>query len=685
VRALGLLCLVVVLAFLGLMLAATEGHFVAPISDLYVVCQYAKAMAEGHPFRYNPGEAPTSGATSLLHTAVLAVAHRLGARGEGLVAFATLMGAALYVASVFVARRLGVRLGGPREGLLAAALVALGGPVVWAFLYGSDIAPFLFLALFLLERWLAWWGGAGAAGFAVAGALLALARPEGLAIALALGAAGYLRPADVRQRALTWAPAMTAFAALLLQRAVTGHWLSTSVQDKGLLPNFGLVESLAVATKYGVDVLRGLLLGFYPAEAPIGFAQGHAPFAFPPLGLVLVLLLAARPPAGLAAPLRTWLGVVAVVFALAGPNVFMGVHFNRYLLWAFPGLLSMAAAGLAVATRLVAREDERLERALFATAAGLALVLGALSTARFAAAYAQMAGETWRREIPAAEWIRNNLPPGVRIANVATSIEYLSGHRNVNLHGVTSPDFLGNRTLEREAGLFESLGRLEASERAPYLLVTRATLEGSALLPRLVEGAAVFSTASLGDDLLLFHARWDLVDRGSEPCLPETRAATAGLEEVDRLNVADSRDERNHAYRYASGTGGLVLGGSVGIDSCGRGEDAIEIADGGRPILGGERFRVRTHAGRDLVVVLRSHGSVEARGMRAQGPLLVPLEIREAGLVVAAAGRTLRFAFPNHAGWNEHLFRLPAEALSDGTSEIRIQGRYASFRYWFYQ
>jgi hypothetical protein len=107
-----------------------------------------------------------------------------------------------------------------------------------------------------------------------------------------------------------------------------------------------------------------------------------------------------------------------------------------------------------------------------------------------------MAGEMWRREIPMAAWIRASLPPGVAIANAATSVEYLSGHRNLNLHGVTSPAFVGNRTAEREAGLFESLGRLKALERPPYLLLSRAGHEGSELLRGLADGPPLFATAS---------------------------------------------------------------------------------------------------------------------------------------------------------------------------------------------
>ena len=688
-RALVLLGLAVASSFLGLFLWTTQGHFVAQVSDLYVVAQYAKAMAEGHPFQYNAGEAPTTGATSLLHTAVLAAAHAAGARGEGLVAFAVLLGTGLYLASIPLAARVAARLSGRREGLLAGALVALGGPVVWGYLYGSDVALFLFLALLLLDRWLEYASGGGASGLALAGSLVALARPEGLPIAAALAAATLVRPAPTgsrRERLLPWLPVAAGLGVLALQRALTGAWLATSVGEKSLLPNYGPVEALALASKYGVDVLRGLLLGLYPSEVPIGLSQGHAAFFFPPLALLLVLLAAVKAPSSLGFGVRSWLAVVALAFALAGPNVFMGVHFNRYLMWAFPGLLALAAAGLGVATRLAARDDAALERGLFRAVAGLFVLLGLLSTARFAAVYAEMAGETWRREIPMAAWIRANLPPGVAIANAATSVEYLTGHRSVNLHGVMSPAFVGNRTAEREAGVFESLGRLPAADRPGFLLLTRSGYEGSELLRALAEPAPLFETASFGDDLLLLRARWGLLDVGRGPVFPEPREAVAALERVDELDVCDARDEAAHGYRYESRRGEILLAGSVALGPAPLEGGEAPLADAGRLILGRESFRVRTRPGRELVVVLRTRSSIEARALRAQGGLAVPVELPEAGLVVRAGGQeALRVALSNRPGWNEHVLRIPAGALSPEATTLELAGRYASFHYWFYQ
>src|SRR5438034_81706 len=295
---LALLALAVAIVFLGFMLAATNGHFVPQVVDLYVVCQYARSFAEGHPFHYNAGEPASTGSTSLLHTALLGLAHAAGIRGEGLIVFAIVAGIAFYVASVLLARRIAVLLEGEREGALAGTLVALGGPVVWGFLYGSDIAPFMFLSLWTLERLLATWATARLGSAVLAASLLALARPEGLIIALVLGAAWTLGPARRLRR---------------------------------------------------------------PAR------------------------------------FLCWLPAALGVLVLLAPNTFMGVHFNRYLMWAFPTVHVLAAVGLGVASRLLARGDERLGQSLFRSAAAIAVGLGLLSTLRFAVLYGEMAGEVYRR------------------------------------------------------------------------------------------------------------------------------------------------------------------------------------------------------------------------------------------------------------------------------------------------
>ncbi|MGH7268842.1 MAG: hypothetical protein ACREJ3_00290, partial [Polyangiaceae bacterium] len=64
---------------------AKTGHAAAGLDDAYIHFQYARAIAEGHPFRFQAGAPITSGATSILWPALLAPFWALGARGESIV------------------------------------------------------------------------------------------------------------------------------------------------------------------------------------------------------------------------------------------------------------------------------------------------------------------------------------------------------------------------------------------------------------------------------------------------------------------------------------------------------------------------------------------------------------------------------------------------------------------------
>jgi hypothetical protein len=679
--ALVLLALAVAMAFATLMLAATEGHFVPQVVDLYLVCQYARALAEGHPFHYNPGEPASTGATSLLHTLLLGLAHAVGFRGEGLIVFAIVAGIAFYVGSVLLARRIGILLAGEREGALAGVLVALGGPVVWGFLYGSDIAPYMFLSLWLFERLLATWTTGRLGGAILAASLLALARPEGLVVALAVGVAWTLGPARRWRppaRLLCWIPAALGVLVLVLYRSLTGSWLGTSVADKSLFANYAPSDALALVTEYLVDVVRGLLLGFYPSQVPIGFSRGWAPFYFPPLALLLAALAVARTPAPLRTPLRLWAAIVALLVLLLAPNTFMGVHFNRYLMWAFPTVHVLAAVGLGLLAT---------DRSLFRAGAAIAVALGLLSTLRFAALYGQMAGEVYRRDWAAAQWIVRNLPPGTAVANIATSIEYITGHRSLNLHGVTSPQFFGNRTAEREAGVFEAFARIPAAERPAFLITSVATQESVPTLREMVVEPPLFRSNSFADDLLVYRMRYDLVGKNERLFLPETLEQLRGAQEVDRLNVCDARDEQAHAYTWRSRVGDLRLNGTARIDTYARsgGPDEV-VADGGRAILGQESFRVRTTRGKDLIVVLRTARAMNVGVFRAGAAGQYGLEFPEASLEVRADGKpATRAALRPRPGWDEWVFRVRGDLLGEGATTLTVSGRYFSFSYWFYQ
>jgi hypothetical protein len=562
---------------------------------------------------------------------------------------------------------------------------------VWGFLYGSDIALFMLLAMWLLAAWLEGWAAGTAKRWVLPATLLSLARPEGLPLALILAAAwlgGPGRRTRGSARVLALVPVAAGAAVLALYRIVTGFWLGTSLADKSLVANYGLAESLGLVAEYAIDVVRGLLLGFYPSQAPIGFSRGWAPLYFAPFALVFVAVALVRVPEPYRRPLRVWALALAALFILLAPNMFLGAHFNRYIMWAFPTVHVLTAVGLGQSTRLLARDDAALEATLFKGAAVVMAALGALATLRFAAIYGELAGEISRRDLVAAKWIHDNLPAGTAMANLATSVEYLTGHRSLNLHGVTSPPFFGNRTAEREAGVLEALARLPLGERPPYLITTVSAQEKYPSMRELEEGPPLFRSSSFGDEIEIYRTRFDLLGRSARFYLPETMAAVQGLQEVDRLNVCDSRDEAAHGYEFRSGLGGLRLFGAPRIADYAGSADASppRVADAGRLIIGEESFLVRTPLRRDLIIVLRTADSATVGVLRAAGVGQIAMQIPEAGIVLRVDGKTVgRVTFHPRPGWDEQVFRITADRVQEGHTRLQLSGRYASFYYWFFQ
>jgi hypothetical protein len=203
-----------------------------------------------------------------------------------------------------------------------------------------------------------------------------------------------------------------------------------------------------------------------------------------------------------------------------------------------------------------------------------------------------------------------------------------------NLHGVTSPYFFGNRTAEREAGVWESLGRLPAAERPTHLITTVATQDSFPTLREIALPPPLFQTNSFLDEILIYRMRYDLVGKNGRMFLPESLQAVSGLREADRLNVCDAADEAAHAYRFESRLGNLRLNGTARIDryAADAGEAEV-VVDGGRAILGRESFRVRTRKDADLVVVMRTASSVNANVMRASGSGQFGVEITDSAYV----------------------------------------------------
>lgn len=689
---LALMCVGVSTLYLLSMLSVTSGHFVPQVSDLYLIAQYAKGFAEGHPFQYNPGEAPTTGATSLLHTLFLALAHFVGFRGEGLIAFAILAGGVFAFLTAVQAYRAGRLLSeSSRIASLAAVLVILNGPLAWSFHYGADIALVLFLSAWLFAAWLegAGPGANDSTRFVLPACLLALTRPEAAILVTALGA---LAAWDARTVEGRWSmrpkwffPAVTAALALLGLRLFTASAANTSFSQKFLPANWGMFGAAVFSVDYWSDILRGVLLGFYPSSQRLGLGDASAPYYAAPFLMVFVFLAFLKTSRALTRA-GAFLFAALLTAIAATPSIHMGVHFNRYLLFALPPLLVLSAVGMDGAASLLGTAFSFSRERAFKRMAALACVFGLLSVGRFALIYADFAATTYRKDEALFDFIRSRLPEDATFLSNGAAIEYRTGRRSLNLSGVVTPGFAEILPVETEASAFEILSRPETSKLPPFFIAPEAYIEGSPAWGALVGGPPVFVTASLdGAEFAIYPTRADLVgrQRGLIRLEPPSEWVL-----VDSLNVADPIDERRHEYRFSSTVGTRNLFAALKLDKYeGSGRNAgTEVADGGRVILGEEEMTLATPGEGDVLLVMRTNASPSARVRHPSGERRMDLAMPESALRVGTSrGRTDWFRMPLEAGWNEVAYRIPAALVEGRSTRFRMEGRYAAYAYWVFQ
>ena len=685
---LALLSLSISAVYLLAMLAFTSGHFVPQVVDLYLIAQYAKGFAEGHPFQYNLGEAPTTGATSLLHTAFLGLAHAAGFRGEGLIAFAIFSGAFFSLLTTLQAHRAGTILSGSsRVAFLGALLVALNGPLAWSFHYGADIALALFLSTWLFTAWID--ESPTSTRFVLPAILLALTRPEAAVLVAALGASAVW---DARQAGGKWTmrlkwflPAAAAAAVAFGLRLVTGSAAPTSFSQKLLSANWGGFSAAVFSVEYWSDLLRGVLLGFYPASQRLGLGGANAPYYAAPFLLVFVFLALLQKSRSLSRA-GSFLFAALITTLAVTPTIHMGVHSNRYLLFVLPPLLVLFSLGLDQAATLVGSALSVPKQRVFLRLGVVVCVFGFLSVTRFALVYADSAASVYKKDEALFDFIRTRLPDRATFLSNGAAIEYRTNRRSLNLSGVVTPGFAEILPVETEASAFEILSRPEAGRLPPYLIAQESYIEGSPAWGALVGGPAVFVTSSLdGAELAIYPTRSDLIGRQRNLVRIETGADWSL---VDSLNVADPIDERSHGYQFSSSVGTRNLFAALKLDQyLGAGRNAgTEIADGGRVILGSEEMTLATPHQGDVWLVMRTHATPSARVRHPAGESRIDLAMRESVLrVTTSKGRTEWFRTALEPGWNEVVYRIPAALVEGPFTSFQIEGRYAAYGYFAFQ
>ena len=579
------------------------GYAAPTLDDAYIHFQYAKAIAEGHPLRYQADAVRSSGATSLLWPAALAPFWLIGLRGTHLTWAAWLYGFGALAGLAYESQKLTEKLTSRAIGWATALAIISFGGLVWCAASGMEVVPFAWSIARSL-RLASDWSEASEKertpqrfrALVLITFVMALLRPEGQAYALLVAAVVLIFPRKntLAARAESILPALAAVATPLVLLLLTGTAKSSTAEVKLLLgnPYYSFVE----ATTTNVRQLIGTILNGEVWSAEF-LPKGIAPIALAGLSATLVAGLRKN---------RAVRGFLVFAFGLGMfiPCTYVTFLWNRLrYLWPFaPGFVMGAMCLAYLAGEALARIRVRfaLLSLVFAGA-----VIGALLThfSWVKEDVAMSASGIDRQQATLGRWAKDNLETNVRIGvNDTGAIAYFSDRDTFDIVGLTTPS-------EARYWVMGAATRYEHYERmmlsTPNLLPTHFIvypewLGCETVLGRELHEAVVTDSSILGGQIMrVYEANWTLLNSGEKPW-------TEMNARVDALDVADLESERDHLYELLGAHDGeqIVLESSA--------PDGHPVVDGGRTRRLHESFIARLHPNKESFGVVRLRGDATA-------------------------------------------------------------------------
>jgi hypothetical protein len=581
--------------FYGYLHVQTRGSWSAPLDDVFIHFDYARAAARGYPFQWSEGNGFSSGNTSLLYPFTLSIGYLLGFRSLDLMAWAALVAGVSTTAFLLACAGMFEPLGRWAKYLLPPAVLSLGA-LDWSLFSGMENAFHLGIwALMLLPTLTA--ARASMTGqplqarraallAGLAGALLYATRPESVVCiaAFALYAALAARRALGLREAVTTIVrvglpgAVVALAQAIANRAFTGEWAAS-----------GAIVKLALNNPYmsaGQKLDEWLFNLQYVA---LRNTQHHFADALPwgwLVPLVALIPLASRRTRGVS--LLLWAQIIgwSIMVALNGQVRWQN---ERYTMSAVAWLFVLAALGLAVLMApAAAAVDARRARALW---------IGRVAVAALAAAVywkhqaPNMRDQVWffgraSRNIRDQHIVAGRVLAGLQARRVlvgdAGALLYASDMPGLDLIGLGGYHDLpfARAGVHGLGASIELIERIPVEDRPDVMAIYPGwwgdlpAMFGKSLVSVPVAGNVICG----GAEKVIYKADWRALDSAGRP-----RTLRPGERVVDELDVADLLSERAHDYAFPHPGRGFVTF-RVLPD---RGQRARDLFDAGRVFSGG--------------------------------------------------------------------------------------------------
>ncbi|MBW2523722.1 MAG: hypothetical protein JRI23_06080 [Deltaproteobacteria bacterium] len=683
----------------------TGGQLAAPLDDVYIHFNYARHMAAGHLYEYNPGDGVSTGATSLLWTPIVALGYLLGFQGQRIILWSVGLNVLCLLGYGVLLYRLATLLLPSRAlAALAATAILLEGRVLWGFFAGMEIGPYHLLSVLVIDSlarfqrdrrprhrriWIA------------ATAALVLVRPEGSFLAgFAIVAFALWRVLEARRAPAGWSLRRLARRREWLWVALPlvvwlGQWLVLYVATGQPMPNGLRVKSHL----YQPDqTLLGVLkpsLKFYQ-----DMVFDHFPWLFErSLHLLLSLAFLAGALSRSIGELRRrrpgpgFLMTLWFFGGLAIQSVMLNAayHHGRYQMnYTFIYWLLMIAGLHAALVKL--QLGAWIARMVTGGFIAVLLVMMVNTVAIFSQHFGKDCRAIQNQHVAIGRQVAELVPPDAAVGlNDAGAIAYVGGRYVYDVFGLTT-NVAARWRHDGQAPLFEQILYLDPTRpprRPDYFAVYPEwypAILDLGLLTELARATIPEPNICGANTKALYAVDWGLVGDKHTPQGFRRSFSDEVATIVDHVDIAYRPDEIDHDYRHwrngqPSEWGSDLLRRQPYV---GRTESA-PLVDGGREIAEREQLVVRgVDPAVPLLLVRRCDGVAAAAR--------VLVDDREAGLWKATAG--------HGKGFRDEVHEVAADLLSSSSPTIRFEvvaderapsdheraaATYRVYYYWFAQ
>jgi len=611
------------------------GPWSAPLDDVFIHFDYARATARGFPFQWSEGNGFSSGNTSLLYPFALALGYLFGFRGLSIMAWAAFVAVAS-VALFFLAIGRATRpLGRAAKYIVPPAVLSLGA-LDWSLWSGMENAFHLGVWALMLApivelvdasddkravRRYSWLAGA-------AGVLLYATRPESVVCIAAFA----LYAALAVRRSLGWREALPAvlrigvpgaIAAVLqavANRIFTGEWAAAGAIVKLALnhpymtPEQKLDEWLFHLRYVVLRNTHHHFAEFFGAKVPWGWL----------VPIVALFPLLSKKTRGFAVML--WVQIIGWLM-LVSLNGQVRWQNERYTMSAVAWLFVLAAMGLGL---LLVPLAEATRKAWIAYSARV-VAAAAIVIVYWTNQAPNMRDQIWffgrasrniyDQHILAGKVLAERKARRVLVGD-AGALMYASDRPGLDLIGLGGYHDLpfARAGVHGLGASIELLERIPLEDRPDYMAIYPSWWgDLPAMFGRRLVGVPVVGNVICGGaEKVIYKADWSPLDRAGIP-----RSIRDGERVIDELDVADLVSEKEHHYKFPQPQQGFVV--FRVLPEPGQ-KTSHDLFDAGRIIAGGSsetaqlagskrpsRLVARTVVGKPAAAEVRVDGKLVGR------------------------------------------------------------------------